>query len=346
MPLMPKDAKIVHLTETLAVGPNLPMVIIAEGGLTNWGELSLAKKQVDAAMAAGCDVVKFQAQTTEALVSETVSPQWYRRLKYKELSYDDLRELREYCAIRNIEFLVTAHTEIDLDFLDKDLNVPFFKVGSGESVNEDFLANVGSRGKPVIISVGMHKSLGEICHSVAVLEEAGCRDIVVLHCSTVYPTPPSINYLRNIEELRHVLSYPVGYSDHTVGLHAAIAARAMGAMVLEKHLSFNKRDKRSLDCPGSATPEEWYDLVEQIREVEAMLSLDAEARREAVEHARTWARQSIVAAFGIKKGQKIKRSDVALKRPGTGLPPHVLDSVVGSVAHRSYREGEYIELPQ
>lgn len=301
------------------VGEGLPIYIIAEGGLTNWGDVALAKRQVDAAMAAGADAIKFQAQTTEALVSKKVDPYWYRRLKYKELSYDALRELRDYCIIRNIDFFVTAHTEPDLEFLDRELNVPFFKIGSGESINDDMLKNVGSRGKPVILSLGLHLTEEEITHSIRVLEEAGNKDIIILHCNTVYPTPVPFSDLRLIERWRQRFPYPIGYSDHTIGWHIPLAAIALGACVLEKHLSFDKTDKRSLDCPGSCDPEDLKQCVAQIREVEQALAPPPPEKRDAILKARQWAAQSAVAVRDLPAGTVLTKEIIAFKRPGTGV---------------------------
>ncbi len=328
------------------VGEGEPVYIIAEGGLTNWGRLDLAKAQVDAAMAAGADCIKFQAQTTEALVSKKVDPYWYRRLKYKELSYDELRELRDYCAIRTIDFLVTAHTDVDLDFLDEDLAVPFLKVGSGESINYDFLENIGQRRKPVVVSLGLHLNDEEVLKSVDALRSGGTEDLVVLHCNTVYPTPPAINELRQITHLKWLLpDHPIGYSDHTVGWHMPLAAVALGARVLEKHISFDKTDKRSLDCPGSCTPEDLKVMVSQIREVEQALKSQPEARRKAIVDARDWAQQSIVAVKDLVPGTVITRGIVALKRPGKGgLPPEALDRVLDRKLKVSVEADEQIQL--
>lgn len=324
------------------VGEGQPTYIILEGGLTNWGDLELAKRQVDAAMAAGADAVKFQAQTTEELVSKVVDPYWYKRLKYKELSHAALRELWDYCEIRNIQCFITAHTDVDLDFLDKDLDVPFFKVGSGESLNHEFLENVGSRGKPVIMSLGLHLAMEEVAASIKSLEKGGCKDIVILHCNTVYPTPPAMNDLSMIAKLKAMTLYPVGYSDHTVGWHIPVAAVALGATVIEKHISFDTRDKRSFDCAGSVTPSTAKDFVDQIREVEAAMN-DSEGLRTAhLTKARGWARQSIVAARDIKSGEILDASMLAYKRPGKGLAPDERELLIGKKATRAVGKDELL----
>jgi len=326
------------------VGEGEPVYIISEGGLTNWGDLDIAKKQVDAAMAAGADCIKFQAQTTEELVSKKVDLYWYKRLKYKELSHKDLTLLWEYTQIRNIDCFITAHTDVDLDFLDKKLDIPFLKVGSGESLNYDFLKNVGSRKKPVVMSLGLHLTDDEITKSVKILEDAGAEGVVVLHCNTVYPTPPEINDLKQITRLQKLLpNNVIGYSDHTVGNHMVHAAVALGAKVIEKHLSFDKSDKRSFDCPGSTLPEDLKNLVNEIREIEKSLLPGGKAREEKILLARKWARQSAVAAKNIKKGTIIKKELLKFKRPGIGLSiDEAQKSVVGKKAKKDIPEDELV----
>lgn len=336
-------SKIVTLNGT-KVGLGLPTYIIAEGGLTNWGDLNLAKAQVDAAMAAGCNAVKFQAQTTEALVSKKVDPYWYSRLKYKELSHDELRELWDYCSIRNIACFITAHTDVDLDFLDKELDVPFHKVGSGESLNFDFLEKVGACKKPVIMSLGLHLDDAEVRESIAALERGGADEIIILHCNTVYPTPYEMNDLAAMDKLRSITEYPIGYSDHTVGNHVSIAAVAKGAVAIEKHLSFNNRDKRSFDSAGSNTPETLIDMVDQIRQVEAALEDTQGIRQARITEARKWAQQSVVAAVDIKEGEVITEEHLAVKRPGVGLTADKIGEVLGKKAVRNIEEDTLVQV--
>jgi len=326
------------------VGDDEPVYIIAEGGLTNWGEYNLAKKQVDSTSIAKADCIKFQAQTTEELVSAKVSKYWYDRLKYKELSHKELTKLYEYATSKKgIDCGITAHTDVDLEFLDKTLNLPFHKVGSGESLNEDFLKNVGSRKKPVVVSLGLHLTDAEIKRTVKILKDSGSKDIVALHCNTVYPTPPRMNDLMQIVRLKKLLpDCVIGYSDHTVGNHITYAAVALGAKVIEKHLSFDKTDERSLDCPCSCLPEELVELVHDIKEIEETLKDGRRIRKGEILKARKWARQSIVAHGLIKKGEKVKKSQLTLKRPGVGLFVEDISSIIGKVAKKDIEDDELI----
>ena len=324
------------------VGPNDPVYIIAEGGLSNWGRLDLAKLQVDAAMAAGADAIKFQAQSTEELVSKKIDPNWYKRLKYKELSHKDLTSLWEYCKIRNIQCFITAHTENDLDFLDKELNVPFFKIGSGESINSHFLKIVAKRKKPILISFGLHFGLKEIDKSLKILKQNGANDIIILHCLTTYPSPAECCDLKMIEKLKQKYQCPIGYSDHSKGLHIPLAAVAVGAKVIEKHLSFNKRDKRSFDNAGSCIPEDLIQLVDQTREVEKAIRPNIINRNKFIKKARIWASQSIVATKNIKKGEIIKVQMLAFKRPGIGLSPEMSKKLIGKKAKQNIEKDSLI----
>ena len=336
----------ININSYRQIGDGEPVYIIAEGGDTNWGELELAKKQVDMAMAAGADATKFQSRTTEELVSQKVDPYWYKRMKYKEMSYDNLLALKEYCSTRNIDFFVTAHTELDLEFIDTQLQPPCYKIGSGESLNFDLLSQVGELGKPIFMSLGLHLTDDEIRQSVSTLEKAGATDIILMHCNTVYPTPPDVNYLSRITHLKNLFpQYIIGYSDHTIGYHMPLAAVALGAMTIEKHLSFDKNDKRSLDCPVSCDGEDLKNMVAQIREIEAALKDPGEKRNEPIRKARTWAHQSAVARRDIAAGEMIVRDMITFKRPGKGIPPTQIDLIVGKSA-KHLIEKDMLVLPE
>lgn len=345
--------KPVRLYKDKEVGPEKPVVVILEGGVTNYGELELAKRQVDAAYEAGADFVKFQVTVTENLISKKVAKRlekemgydWFARVKYKEFSFDEARELARYVATGGMPFFATAHDEEALDFLDKELNQPFFKVGSGESHNLDFLKDVGSRGKPVIISFGL-QSDGEVVKAVETLKKAGAPGIIALHCTTIYPTPYEIVDLTRMDHLRDLLGVPVGISDHSLGSHIVLAAVARRACLVEKHLTFGKHDPRSLDNPGALYPDEFRTMVNQIRDIEKALKPVAEAERmKMLEKGRDWAGQSIVAKRDIKAGEIIGREMITFKRPAKGgLGPERLAEVLGKKAKKEIPEDEQVQL--
>ncbi|HED05669.1 MAG TPA: N-acylneuraminate-9-phosphate synthase [Ignavibacteria bacterium] len=268
------------------IGEGGNVYIIAEAGVTHFGDLTLAKKQIDVAISAGCDAVKFQKRDVASINDEY----WRKRLEYKELSEDAILELRDYSSRKDIDFFVTPHDIKSLDFVNAVLDTPFIKVGSGESLDVDFLHRVGSCKKPVIVSFGLHLSKDEIKKSVRAIEKGGTKQIILLHCNTIYPTQPHLVNLGAINEIKQLFpNYVVGYSDHTLGWHIPLAAVTLGASVIEKHISFDKNDNRSLDCSVSCEPEELKLMVHEIRDIEkAIKQIDEAERNKEIMKARGW----------------------------------------------------------
>ena len=336
------------------VGEGCPVYVICEGGVTNYGELELAKRQVDAAYNAGADIIKFQVTKTENLISKKVAKRlqaemgydWFSRVKYKEFkSFNDVRELARYTQTGGYPFFATAHDEEALDFLDKELSQPFFKVGSGESHNYEFLKNIGSRGKPVIISFGL-QSDEEIMKALGTLDKAGAKEIIVLHCTTLYPTPYEFVGLPRMAHLKKLTGLPVGISDHSVGWHVVLAGVALGARVVEKHITFGKTDPRSLDNAGALLPDEWVAMVKQIRDLEkALKSVPQEERQKQLQKGRDWAGQSLIALRNIPAGSVLKRDMITFKRPAKGgLAPEMAGKIIGKKVRVPIEEDEQILL--
>lgn len=335
------------------VGEGKPCFIICEGGVTNYGQVDLAKKQVDAAVDAGCDAIKFQACVTEKLVSKKVSKRlekelgynWFDRMKYKEFSFADLKELFDYAKSKNIFVFATAHDDDSLEFLDKKMKQSFFKIGSGEAHNFEFLKNVASRGKPVIISFGIQTDT-EVLEAIKVLKRGGVKDIIALHCVSIYPTPYENANLKRSEHLQKLLKMPVGISDHSVGWHILLAGVARGARVVEKHLTFDKSDPRSLDNPGALLPEELKLMVKQIRDIEnGLVEFSEKDRVKTLSRGRDWAGQSMVAVRDLEVGTILKKDMITFKRPGKGgLPPVMINKVVGKKVKKKVEEDEQIKL--
>ncbi len=333
------------------VGEGQPVFIICEGGVTNYGEIEIAKRQVDAAYEARVDAVKFQYSITENLVSKKVAKRlepelgydWFARMKYKEFTREEVRELKRYTETGNMPFFATAHDTEALDFLDKELGVPYFKIGSGESHNFEFLKNVGSRGKPVMISFGL-QSDEEVQKAIETLRSAGIKDILVFHCTTLYPTPYDKVDLSRMLHLKKMLNLPVGISDHSIGWHTVLAAVALGAVAVEKHLTFGKNDPRSLDNPGALLPHEFKLMVDQIRDIEKTLTpVSGDERAGFLEKARDWAGQSIVAARDIPAGTIVTADLIRFKRPQRGgLPPSAAGSIIGRAVKVAIEADEQI----
>jgi len=333
------------------ISPGQPVFVICEGGVTNYGDLELAKRQVDAAAAARADIVKFQVTNTEALISRKVAKRlapelgfdWFERVKYKELSLEALADLARYARTAGYPFFATAHEEESLDLLLREFDPPFLKIGSGEAGNIDFLKRVGAAKKPIMISFGL-QSDDEVVRAIDTLSQAGAGPMIALHCTTLYPTPYDAIDLTRMRRIGELTGLPVGISDHSVGWQVVLAAVALGACVVEKHLTFDKDDPRSLDNPGALLPAEFKLMVRQIRDVEAALRPVPDAERlRRLETGRNWASQAIVARRDIAAGMAITRDMIAFKRPGKGgLAPAMADRIVGKTARVMIEADEQI----
>jgi N,N'-diacetyllegionaminate synthase len=325
--------------------------IVCEAGVTSFGDPELAHRQVDVAADSRCDAVKFQAWRTDSLVSRRearrlsgeLGHDWYQRMAERELPFDELRRLQEHAAQRGLLFFATAHDEASLEFLVADLDVPCLKVGSGESNNWSFLRRVGETGKPVLVAFGLQDD-AEAQRAVAILLESGASEVVAFHTVSVYPTPPELVGLRRIPRLTELLGVPVGISDHTVGWHVPLAAVALGARAIEKHLTFDKGDPRSLDNPGALEPSEFPEMVRQVRELELALAPPV-GTDERVVDSRGWALQAVVAARRLEEGHVLADDDVAFKRPGLGgVPAAEVDRLLGRPLVRLVEQDEQIHL--
>lgn len=304
--------------------PSERVFVICEAGVTNYGDPELAARQVDVAAESGCDAVKFQAWLTDTLVSRKVAERlteelgynWYERMASRELPFEELRRLQARAHDRGLVYFATPHDEASLEFLVEDLDVPCLKVGSGESNNWQFLERVAAKGKPVLIAFGMQED-DEARRAVSLLLEAGVPEVVAFHTVSLYPTPFELARLDRIPILQELLEVPVGISDHTIGWHVPLAAIALGARAVEKHLTFDKADPRSLDNPGALEPEEFPEMVRQIRDLERALAPPPDGD-ERLSLSRDWALQAVVAARTLEVGHELGADDVAFKRPGRG----------------------------
>ncbi len=311
------------------VGEGEPVFITAEAGVAHFGDLKKAFALVDLAAEAGADAVKFQIFRTEDLISNE-SEGWRDRLKTRELPYEDFREIQAYCRKQKIIFFATAHDEPSLEFLDT-LDIPVYKIGSGEVENWPFIEKIASRGKPVILSTGMYK-LEEVSRALDLIAKSGNRDVVVLHCTTLYPTPSHLVNLKAMDTLRETFDVLVGYSDHTEGFHFPLAAVARGARVIEKHITLDFNVPNAQDWKVSCGPGDFPLMVKQIREIEAGLGSGAKMPSEDELTSLHWARKSLVAKEDILKGAVIEERLLCTKRPGSGIPPSDMEKVIGKKA--------------
>lgn len=332
-------------------------LIIAEAGVNHNGSLEMAKQLIEAAAKAGADFIKFQTFKANLLVSKSAKKAEYQQknlndgddsqyamLKKLELSESMHYELIDHCEKCGIRFLSTAFDNKSIDFLD-NLNIPFYKIPSGEITNRPYLINIASKHKPVIISTGM-ATIVEIKEAIQVLlsEGVSSEQITVLHCNTEYPTPMVDVNLKAMLHIQRELGLPIGYSDHTNGIEIPIAAVALGATVIEKHFTLD-RSLPGPDHKASLEPHELKAMVQAIRNVEVAISGSGMKEPSPSEiKNKDVARKSIVASKDIHKGEFFTENNLTVKRPGTGISPMKWDEVIGQRAKREFREDELIEL--
>ncbi len=309
-----------------SIGDSFPSFIIAEIGVNHFGNISLAKQLIDNAISARVDAVKFQIYKTENLVSSSTKD-WIDRLKPKELPYQAFYELKNYCDERGIMFLATAHDSESFDYL-KKLDIPAYKIGSGEISNLNFIRTIASEGKPVILSTGMY-SISDVEKTLEIFKEVGNRELILLHCVTCYPTMPEEANLLAMNTLKHEFECPVGYSDHTLGYDIPLGAAALGANCIEKHFTICTTTLGSQDSLVSVEPNDLVKMVASIRRIEASLGTGVKEPILREEMSKKWARKSVVTLKKIYSGDTIQKDMLTTKRPGTGISPDEIDKIIG-----------------
>jgi N,N'-diacetyllegionaminate synthase len=328
--------------------------VVAEAGVNHNGSLDMALQLVDAAAGAGADAVKFQSFRAGSLASAGTPMARYQKeapgasgdqlemLRALELSVDDHRRIMERCLELGIEFLSSPFDAESIDLL-TGLGLRRLKVPSGELTDVPYLRRVAAAGVPLIVSTGM-ATLDEVSAALDVLAAAGCgrERVVVLHCSSEYPTPLGDVNLRAMVTMRDALDVAVGYSDHTEDLTVAIAATALGAAVIEKHLTLD-RTLPGPDHRASLEPAGFALLVGAIRDVETALGDGTKRPAEGELENAAAVRKSIVAARRIEAGELFTEENLAVKRPGTGMSPLLWDALVGRRASRDYDGDALIE---
>nr|WP_318684655.1 N-acetylneuraminate synthase [uncultured Acetatifactor sp.] len=328
------------------------VVVIAEAGVNHNGNMDIAKQLIDKAKEAGADIVKFQTFQPEALVCRNAGKAAYQRentdiketqlemLCKLQLTAEMHKELKAYCDQKEIMFLSTPFDLASIDLLE-EIDMPMYKIPSGEITNLPYLRKIGKLGKKVILSSGM-SNLEEIRAAVSILREYGTTDICVLHCNTQYPTPMEDVNLNVLQTLRRQLKLPIGYSDHTKGIEVPIAAVALGAEIIEKHFTLDK-EMDGPDHKASLEPKELKQMITAIRNVEKALG-SAEKKVTKSEEANIMiVRKSIVAKRPICKGECFTEDNITVKRPGSGISPMLWDSIIGQTATRDFDADEMIE---
>jgi N-acetylneuraminate synthase len=325
--------------------------VIAEAGVNHNGSLDLAVRLIDAAKASGADAVKFQTFRADQLAARSAhkapyqerttanSESQFEMLQRLQLDAEAHRRLIHHCRNVGIQFLSSPFDTQSADLL-ATMNVPLYKVPSGEITNLPFLQHLARKSKPLILSTGM-STLGEVEEAVQVLQAAGTTQLTLLHCVTEYPAPYDEVNLRAMQTLKAAFGLPVGYSDHTSGIEIAIAAVALGAEVIEKHFTLD-RSLPGPDHSASLEPVELRQMVTAIRHVEAALGTGIKAPAPCELPNISVARKSVVAARTLPTGHQLATGDLEIKRPGYGLAPKLLPALIGRTLRASVAKDEII----
>ncbi len=329
-------------------------LIIAEAGINHNGDINLAKELIHAAKESGADIVKFQTFKTDLCITKDTPIVDYQKenciekntqyelVKNLELSFEQFEDLKNYSEKLEIEFLSTGFDLPSLEFLNK-IKIKRFKIPSGEITNFPYLRKISSFKKPVIISTGMANII-EINNALDIFLNEGIskNNITILHCTTQYPTSAKDVNLNAMQTISKIFDINVGYSDHTEGVDIALSAVAMGAIVIEKHLTIDKNLKGP-DHKASIEPHEFKEMSRLIRRLEEAKGDGIKKPTNSELKIMKLVRKSIVAKKRILKGDLFTNSNLIVKRPGTGISPMHWDSIIGKYSSKDYQEDELIQ---
>lgn len=324
------------LNDSVKVGREYKPYIVAEVNSSHNGSMEVAKQMIDAAAKCGCDCVKFQSWSAESLYSRTyykANPIAKRFVNKFSMSADQLKELSEYCREAGVAFSSTPYSREEVDFLIEKAQAPFIKIASMELNNYPFLEYIAKTNAPIVLSTGMG-TMDEICRAVDTIENAGNSQICLLHCISIYPPEISTINLMNIVGLQERFpNYPIGFSDHSTGTEMASAAVALGACLIEKHLTLDK-SKIGMDNQMATEPDEMELLVKQCHNVWTALGSKERTVLQAELDQRNNMRRSLVYTRDMNVGDTITQNDIDSKRPGTGFPPSDMGKFIGKTLTR------------
>lgn len=312
--------------------------IIAEVGPNHQGKFSIAKDMVLQLSKIGIDAVKFQLNFPENCysgdsfkpkyqVENDDNPSQLEMSKKFQLTVEEHRELFKICNENNVDYLCSAFEMKGITFLTNELDIRYYKISSGEILTLDLLEYISKQNKPILLSTGM-ATYEEIQESLNHLEKNGKKDITILHCISNYPTPPEDVNLNVMLEISKKFDVPVGFSDHTLGNEAAIAAVTLGASVVEKHVTFDK-NAEGPDHKASSTVQEFAELVQSIRKVEKMIGSREKIFSDQELEIKKSVRKSIVSTRDLEEGHILADDDICYKRPGFGIKPTDKNLILG-----------------
>lgn len=317
-----------------SIGPNEPPLIIAEIGINHGGSLDVAKRMVDLIVHSGCECVKHQTHIIEdemteeakAIFPPNANKSIWDVMKECSLKLDEEQELKEYAENLGLIWISTPFSRMAADFLD-EIDVPAFKIGSGEADNLPLINHIAQKGKPIIMSTGM-QSIKSLKNSVNILEKSGV-EYALLECTNLYPSPPEIVSLQGIQELKEAFPKAlVGFSDHSIGPHIALASVALGACIIERHFT-DTRYRSGPDITCSMDPAELRLLVDRSIEIHKAL-MNPKQRTEPEESVYKFARASVVADRDMAAGHIITEKDIWVRRPGSGeIPGYKYNDIIG-----------------
>ena len=316
---------------------NDSVFIIAEAGINHNGNFDLALELIRRAKEASADCIKFQTFKTEASESKnSTSPGYFEGRfgnmtkqewsKSLEFTTEQFKQLKDYCAELDIAFFSTACDMIGLQIL-TDIGAEAIKIASADTNNDYLLKAIGKTELPIILSTGMSTE-EEISRAIKVLNKNGTKQLALLQCTSQYPTPYDEINLRVINTLEKKFKIPVGLSDHSEGMHIPVAATALGAKIIEKHFTTD-RNLPGVDHAASIDPVHFKKMVVQIRDIEVALgNCEKKVQNVEIENAKHM-RRSLIAAKEIKAGKVLSENDITAKRPGIGMPPCLIDKIIG-----------------
>lgn len=327
------------------MGAGHPALVIAEIGNNHDGSVGQARALIDAAAEAGADAVKLQTHIAEAeMLPSTPTPPHFDEPRFEftkrmELSREAHVALRAHAEERGLLFFSSPFSTEAVTLL-RELDMPLYKVASGEVTNPPLVRAIAETGRPVLVSTGM-SGLDEVEGAVAILREHG-SPFAILQCTSTYPCPPELVNLRAMRTLGERFKCPVGLSDHTPDIHTSIGAVALGAACVEKHFTLSKR-LYGPDHHASLVPEELARLVAGVRQVEAALGTGGKERDPSLDPARATFEKSVVTAVAVPEGAALDESMLTTKRPGNGIPAVRIDAVVGRRAARRLEPNHLVE---
>ena len=329
------------------VGDYLRPYIIAELNTSHFGDIEVARNMIREAKIAGCDCVKFQSWSAETLYSDEhyKNNKMARRILEKFAFNDSaLSTLSGYSTELGIDFSSTPYSIEEARFLVDYCSVPFLKIASMELDNLPYLSTLGGLGVPLVLSTGMGTS-EEIVRAVDTIQSSGNEQLVILHCTSVYPSPPELIRLQNILGLRTEFPrYPIGFSDHTIGAEIPAASVALGACLIEKHFTLDSK-RIGMDNQMAAEPAEMAEVVRACRNVHLATGGAARALRPEEESQKAKMRRSLVSKMDLPVGTELAREHIEFKRPGTGISPADYEQYVGRTVRIAIESGSVI-LPE